>query len=139
MPRTATYYGYNAPFIDAGGRTLVRQEDERLVKNDLLQLLMTVPGERIMSPDFGVNLRNFPFEPADQTSMDDLRNEIWTKITTYDNRVLLKRVQVSANPDANFVSISIMAALVISPARDFLIDLNIPIGIESIRTPPQIT
>jgi phage baseplate assembly protein W len=134
--RVARWFGYNAPFIDVNGRVLPRQEDERLVKNDLLQLLLTVPGERIMSPDFGVNLRNAPFEPADAVMVGDLQLEIDRKIRANDRRVILKNVQVTATPDANAAKVVVVAALIATPNRDFTIEVKIPLG-GAVATAPQ--
>ena len=131
------WFGYNAPFIDGGGSILPRQEDERLIKNDLLQLLLTIPGERLMSPDFGVNLRNYTFEQLDQISLDALRDEIKFKIARFEPRVDLKEVEVMGKPNENYVNIVIRGALTNSPARDFLLKLNIPLGKSTTEAAPQ--
>ena len=128
VPRTALYFGFNAPFIDKGGRVLGRQEDERLIKNDVLQLVMTVPTERIMRPTYGVNLRNFPFEPGDKLSVTELRSEIMDKIQANEPRVILKDVTVTASPDQNFAQVKIICALIKSPLVDLSIELRIPLG-----------
>jgi phage baseplate assembly protein W len=138
VPRKARYFGYNAPFIAKDGHILTRQDDERLVKNDLLQLLHTIPGERIMSPDFGVNLRNFPFEPADAAAVGALQQEISAKIRQFEPRVIVKDVRVTAAPDANLVGVQVVVALITSPLSDFLLELKLPTGNQSSTVPAQI-
>lgn len=46
------------------------------VRQNLIMLILTVPGERIMIPDFGVGLRTFLFE----NDSESLRSEISSKI-----------------------------------------------------------
>jgi len=122
----ALWFGFNAPFIDGGGRILPRQENERLIKNDLLQLLFTVPGERVMSPDFGVNLRNFPFEQLDEESLASIEQEIRDKIIRFEPRVLVdpgpSGVEVKGKPDDHFVEILVRGALTNDPNRSFVFE-----------------
>jgi hypothetical protein len=51
------WFGFNPPFIGGQQKVMSRQEDLRLIKNDLLQLLLTVPGERVHRPTFGSPIR----------------------------------------------------------------------------------
>ncbi|MCK9558808.1 MAG: GPW/gp25 family protein, partial [Candidatus Cloacimonetes bacterium] len=100
----ATYYGFNPPFlstIDTISNTnqyntepnkyrgiLPRQVDMRLVKNDLLQLLLTVPGERVQRPDFGTLLRSTVFEPMTSSVISNLQANILSAIDTYEPRLI---------------------------------------------------
>jgi len=71
----STYFGYNVPFYS---KTFVLppQADERLIKNDMLQLLLTSPGERVMRPTYGVPIRQWAFEPLDNLSINDIASAI---------------------------------------------------------------
>lgn len=58
---TSRFYGFNIPIFN--GKTILPfQTDERLIKNDILQLLLTSPGERIMRANFGCNIKPSMFE-----------------------------------------------------------------------------
>lgn len=126
----AQYYGYNPPFFGGSQNVLSRQEDDRLIKNDILQLLLTVPGERVMRPDFGVNLRNFVFEPMTQRSLFSLRTEIQHQIATQEPRVIVRDVELERDDDANKLAIRITASLRKDPMRRFTIEqfINIAVG-----------
>jgi phage baseplate assembly protein W len=134
----ATWFGYNAPFYNPGGKPLQRQEDARLIKNDLLQLLLTVPGERYNAPDFGVNLRNYTFEMIDEIGLTLLRDEIASKIALYEQRVTVKNIDISGEPDKNFMTIKIFGSLNTLQNIDFNAELNIPLVTTVTAAPQQL-
>jgi len=114
---TAEYYGYNPPFLGGPQNVLSRQEDEQLIKNDILQLLLTIPGERVMRPDFGVNLRNAVFEQNDESTVANLEIEIRRKVEKYDQRVIVDDVQITTDISNNGMFIRIFARLRRDPSR----------------------
>lgn len=126
----AKWFGYNAPFIGGNQSVLSMQVDERIVKNDLLQLLMTAPGERVMRPDFGTAIRTFLFEQQSQDALDNLRSDIIQKIEKYEPRVITTDVQLSVLD--NNLNIKIYGYYNLdnyrSPSGNLLMELNIPIG-----------
>jgi phage baseplate assembly protein W len=67
------------------------------IKADLLQLLLTNPGERVMLPTFGVPLRKLFFEPND-IILENRAYELITKaIQTWEPRIELSNVQITSN------------------------------------------
>lgn len=66
-----------------------------LVKNNLIQLLRTERGERVMLPDFGCNLRKYLFEPLDEETFRSIKNEILTTINKYAVGVNILKLSVS--------------------------------------------
>ena len=118
----AEYYGMNPPFTGGAENILSRQEDERLIKNDILQLLLTVPGERVMRPDYGVNLRNFVFEQMVDNRIMSLKNEIQVQITNQEPRVNIESIVIETDDDNNQMKISIVVSLKKDPKRQFTIE-----------------
>lgn len=135
------YFGFNAPFLrnrTASGLaspTLVlqRQADERLIRNDLLQLLLTSPGERVMRPDFGSGIRRFLFEPITTQTMSSLRRNIEQTVSKYERRVNLKEVRITQ--DETLVNIVLLGSFRLDRFEvdvgsrsdaDLLVELNIP-------------
>lgn len=64
------------------------------IKADLLQLLLTNPGERVMLPDFGVPLRNILFEPSTATVAQNARNMIIEAIKNWEPRIAVTDITV---------------------------------------------
>jgi len=119
---TATYYGFNPPFLGGPQNIMSRQEDDRLIKNDILQLLLTVPGERVMRPDYGVNLRNFVFEQLVDRDLSQLRQEIIRGITEFEPRVDVEEVVLKRQDDSNKLTIRLIVTLKKDPRRQLTIE-----------------
>lgn len=108
---TATYFGFNPPFVGGPQGVMSRQEDERLIKNDILQLLLTIPGERVHMPDYGVNLRNFVFENLTEADISVLESEITSKINKYEQRVTIDDINLTPDYDRYGLQIKITVTL----------------------------
>ncbi len=72
------------PFrIGADGRTAAPATDADHVRDELLQLLLTAPGERLVLPEFGGGLRRLVFEPASDALGGIVRARITSAISRY--------------------------------------------------------
>lgn len=76
-------------FSPASGKSLIR--------NNLRQLLLTQKGERLMLPDFGLDMARFLFEPLDQTLFFLIRREIVLNITKYFRNIRIIKVNVASD------------------------------------------
>jgi phage baseplate assembly protein W len=121
-----TYFGYNVPFITNSGRVMPRQEDEQLIKNDILQFILTVPGERVMRPNYGTPVISSLFEPLDDVTLDRLSNDIRNGILANDSRVL--SVDVELTPLDNTLYIKIIAKFSIDPNKLVTIEQYLATG-----------
>jgi phage baseplate assembly protein W len=65
------------------------------VKSDLLILLLTNPGERVMLPDYGTPLRKLVFEPNDDTLRGTARDMIIASIRTWEPRITVEAIEVT--------------------------------------------
>ena len=64
------------------GYELIKSYEE-LSRQNLKMLLLTVPGERMMHPDFGVGLRTFLFERNNHITYGAIESRIRSQVTTY--------------------------------------------------------
>ncbi|HMO47501.1 MAG TPA: GPW/gp25 family protein [Rubrivivax sp.] len=79
------------PFrIGSDGRSAAPLSDAEHVRDELLQLLLTSPGERLFLPEFGGGVRKLVFEPAS----DVLRGVVKARITNALSRWLGHRLTV---------------------------------------------
>jgi len=119
----STYFGFNPPFV-AGNNILPSMTDERLIKNDLLQLLMTAPGERVMRSDFGTNIRRYIFEPLTTRDINALKQNILEAIKKYEQRVSATSIKINVTPDQNLIQIQLYCKLTIDPNRTLELTLD---------------
>lgn len=82
-----TWFGWNAPFFGGQQGVLSRQTGLRIIKNDLKQLILTMPGERVMRPDWGTTLGTIVFDNASSDLLDNVSASIVSAINTQDRRV----------------------------------------------------
>ena len=81
------WFGYNPPFFGGQQGVMSRQAGLRLIKNDLQQLILTLPGERIMRPTFGTILRSTVFDNITEEDLVIIGDQILEAINTFDTRV----------------------------------------------------
>ncbi len=74
--------------------------DDKAIKSDLLHLILTNKGERFYNPEFGTNLRRYIFEPNDNFTHSQIRDEIIETVKLYIpnlqiNEVIIEQSEVS--------------------------------------------
>lgn len=114
----ARYIGFNPPFIGGSQKIMSRQEDERLIRNDVLQNLLILPGELPFRPRYGVNLRNYTFEKITDDSLAILENEIKTQIVQNDPRLIVKKLSLIPDSDSGTLEITLIVGLIEDPDRN---------------------
>lgn len=70
------------------------------VKSDILVLLLTEPGERVMLPEFGTPLKQFFFEPNDSEITERVKDAIAESIRLWEPRVAVTQIDVT-NSDSD--------------------------------------
>jgi len=120
----ALWYGYNPPFIN-GRSILPLQQDTRLIKNDLLQLLLTNPGERVMRSSLGSPIPRLQFESVTSLEIEAVREDILTAVATYEPRVTISDVQITLQPDDSMITINIFGSVNLNPSDKFSISIGV--------------
>lgn len=80
-----------------GGIAMV--EDEDAIRQCLLLLLSTAPGERVMRPEYGCHLNRLVFSRADQGTAGLAIHYVRQAITRWEPRVEITRIDAAADPD----------------------------------------
>jgi len=124
----ANYFGFNPPFVGGAAGILSRQENEKLIKNDLLQLLLTLPGERVMMPGFGTELRSTIFEQLDQVTIDILIVGVMGAIGQYEPRIKVNSLQISPDYERHGITVRLAFSLFTQPANIINLDTFISNG-----------
>ena len=88
------------------------------IKSDLLVLLLTNPGERIMMPEFGTPLRTLMFEPNDSNLHMQARSMIIRAIDQWEPRVVGTVVVVGTTSFLFMSSVVAVATRAISTKSD---------------------
>ena len=88
------------------------------IKSNLINLLLTDKGERIMNPEFGTDLRRSLFDNMTNSSSELLRLKIIDSINIFIPEILLEEVKVEPDFDYNTLNVTINYRLAISNIPD---------------------
>lgn len=94
-----SFLGLPYPIIKHPLGLLRTQKGINQVKSDLLVLLLTEPGERVMLPDFGTPLKQFLFEQNDSLLASRVKEVIANSIKNWEPRVAISAIEVSNSRD----------------------------------------
>ena len=69
------------------------------VRQNLKNLLLTSPGERVMIPEFGAGLRTVLFEPMLATTFSEARERVYRQVNRFMPFVVLESVSFLTNEE----------------------------------------
>jgi len=84
--------------------TAAYEED---VREAILIILQTNPGERVMRPTFGAGLRDFVFEPVNPTTMALVQTRVQDALIDWEPRIDVDSVTVTASDQLNGLNIAL--------------------------------
>ena len=82
-------------------------KDEQSIRRSISNLLNTSFGERLFQPRLGGSLRNLLFEPIDAITTIEIKDRIYDTIRNHEPRVDRIDVDVIANNDENYYTVSV--------------------------------
>ena len=81
--------------------------DISAVENSIRTCFLTSPGQKILSPQYGIDLRRYLFEPITIDTAFFIRNDILNNLQRFEPRVVLRGVIVEPEPDNNQYNITL--------------------------------
>jgi phage baseplate assembly protein W len=109
--------GVSLPFNAKGVFNKTYSTKEQ-IKSNLINLLLTDKGERIMNPEFGADLRKSLFDNITTSNTELLRIKIIDAINIFIPEVELISVNIEPNIDYNTLDVTIDYRLIISNTPD---------------------
>lgn len=94
-------------FADTGVSDLNTDTDYGAITNSLLNIFNTAPGEKILNPGFGADLRYYLFEPISEKTAQIIGEVIVKAIKMYEPRVSIDEVYIKAFPEQNEYQIDV--------------------------------
>tara|TARA_R110000796_G_scaffold12225_3_gene40592 strand:- start:8101 stop:8508 length:408 start_codon:yes stop_codon:yes gene_type:complete len=101
-----TAIGFNLP-IDGEAVFNPNFQTRDAIKVNLINFLLTNPGERPANPKFGGGLREFIFTQIREDNLDYLKQDIQNKILNNFPNVLVQEVVILSNQDQNAITVKI--------------------------------
>ena len=86
------------------------------MKSNMLNVLLTEPGERVFKPNFGVGLRTYLFENF--TDVEELNERIRNQVERYVPQVELTNVTVNKEPNSHNLNVGVFYRTIINNLED---------------------
>jgi phage baseplate assembly protein W len=88
------------------------------IKSNLINLLLTHPGERINEPEFGVGIRDLLFEQQINTA--DLKSTLNEEINIHIPEITLNDIDVSFDPNTHIVSVVLYYQILLDESKEVI-------------------
>jgi len=118
------YRGIQFPF-ECGETSFPKEStDSDLIKESLIQIILTQRGERVMRSDFGCDTLSIVFENNDLALENRIRTDVLTAIGKWEPRVIVRQVAVTRKEAEVVIDI---VYVVIATRQDQRLQISIPI------------
>lgn len=77
------------------------KEDEELLRENMIRIILTSPGERVNNPLFGCKLKEFLFD-FDNYILEDIKLEIIKSVQKWEPRVSITGVYITKEENYRF-------------------------------------
>ncbi|MFM9984373.1 MAG: GPW/gp25 family protein [Flavobacteriales bacterium] len=118
---TKTFLGQGwkfPPSFSNSGKTAFKVRDLEDIIESIGIILNTQPGERLMRPEFGCNLRKFVFDLLDSNFITELNHEIYYALLNFEPRIDFIEARVAqTSPLEGIVQIEISFSIIITNTR----------------------
>lgn len=84
------------PQLEVTGTPLLVAYEED-IRQSIMIIMGTEPGERIMRPDFGAGLNRFVFEPVNTTTMALVQTRVHEALVDWEPRIEVVNVKVTTD------------------------------------------
>jgi phage baseplate assembly protein W len=79
--------------------------DNQAIKSDLMHLILTRKGQRLYNPDFGTNILRFIFEPNDNLTFSEIKQEITDVVKKYLPNLQINEISVTESTESEYVAV----------------------------------
>ncbi len=77
------------------------------IRQSLFNILNTSPGQRIINPRFGCNVRQYLFEPLDEQTASRLGQTIKNAFINFEKRITVTKVNVIIDEDKQLFEVNV--------------------------------
>jgi len=89
------------------------------IKSNLINLLLTNKGERVMNPEYGTGILNSLFDPLNESTYNNIREKISMSVGTFMSKeISVKNIEFSPNEDGNTLYLTISYTINLSGQQD---------------------
>ncbi len=115
---------------DADGHYTLNKTFMEVTKQNFKNLILTIPGERIMNPDFGVGIAQYLFEQDVEETREMITAKIHEQVQIYMPHVIIQEISFSSVEQSREIGshvLSVAITYAVTPLNETDI-LDIKIG-----------
>lgn len=75
--------------------------DLEAIRNSIRNAFLTSPGQRILAPQYGIDIRRYVFDQINEDTAFFIERDIERNLPRFEPRIEVSNVNVVANPDDN--------------------------------------
>jgi len=102
-----TIYDYLSKIVAKGDFKRIKDID--VIINSWNNILTTPRRTFLFDPEYGSDLHKMIFEPADDNTVERIKQEVQQQLMIYDNRATIEDMEVLIKPNGKGFSINILA------------------------------
>ena len=91
------------------------------IKSNLINLLLTYKGERILNPEFGADLPRILFDPINDNTSQKIQSQIVSSTQLYIPEITIENIEVNPDIDINTIFVTISYTINLSGTKDKII------------------
>lgn len=81
--------------------------DYEAIKNSIVNIFNTTPGEKVLSPYFGLSLKQYLFEPTNRNTAHTIGDVILIGLNRWEPRVVVENIDVIVDHDQQTYEITL--------------------------------
>ena len=101
------YTDVHLDFSNPVVRDVAADYDQDAVSNSITNLFNTIPGQNLLNPQYGLNLMQYVFSPATDTTARLIGKKIMENLTVYEPRVKVQSISIEVDSDAQTFTITL--------------------------------
>ena len=110
------------PSFDKHTKSVEMVGGEKDIEQSIKIILETIPGERVMYPEFGCGINKFVFESKDVTHITMLKDTIYDALLFHEPRIKVENIEVLNDDDINgLLKIHIAYTVIITNSRSNIV------------------
>lgn len=102
VKKNYVYQDINAPFIFNDNITDIKvNRDVDAIFGSLRNIFTYTPGERMLKPDFGIDIHKLLYEPMNDKTAQSIGMLVYNAITKWEKRIKITNINVNPDYDDN--------------------------------------
>jgi phage baseplate assembly protein W len=93
------------------------------IRNSIINIFLTSPGDKLLNPEFGIDLRDYLFLSVSDTVASSIYDDIYNNITRFEPRIVLDKLRVIPDYDNQQYTINMSISVPLLRVNEYILNL----------------